>query len=70
MVRIYKEEARKRYENGEKIYLLPSKARIGSIWISPIMIIKGEGTFDSKVNAFSYYNCSAETGRAVHYYIE
>ena len=28
------------------------------------------GTFESLINAFLYYNCNAELGNRVHYYVE
>lgn len=71
MTKISKREAAIRYYNNENIYLLPSKARLGSCWISPVCISRDEdSTFEKKVNAYRYYNCTRETGLVVHYYIE
>jgi hypothetical protein len=61
-------EARKFYNDGWTIYLLPSKAAIGSCWISPLPV-SGCGDFDRKVNAYKYYNCNEYVGKSVHYYI-
>lgn len=66
--RINRRTARKLYDNGMTIYLLPSKAAIGSIWICPLPI-SGQSDFDKKVNAYQYYNCNKEVGKRVHYYV-
>ena len=55
---------------GIEIYMLPSKAVIGNIWILPIGIHQDEISFEAHVNEYRYYNCSAETGKRVHFYIE
>lgn len=73
MKRISMAQARKLYNKGTDIYLLPSKAVPGSIWIIPIGISQDNydpRNFDAKVNAYRYYNCTVETGRRVHFYIE
>ena len=73
MKRITMTQARKLYNKGTKIYLMPSKAVPGSIWILPTrisMIDHNPKAFDSEVNAYRYYNCTAETGKRVHFYIE
>lgn len=73
MKRITMTQARKLYNNGTHIYLMPSKAVPGSIWILPTRISKDDydpRNFDSEVNAYRYYNCTKETGKRVHFYIE
>ena len=73
MKRINMTQARKMYNEGTSIYLLPSKAVPGSIWIFPVKIshdIQAQCDFDTKVNAYRYYNCTAETGKRVHFYVE
>lgn len=73
MKRINMRQARKLYNEGTAIYLLPSKAMPGSVWILPIRISLDSydpGDFDAEVNTFRYYNCTAETGRRVHFYVE
>lgn len=73
MKRITMTQARKFYNNGTQIYLMPSKAVPGSIWILPTRISMHDDNpkaFDSEVNAYRYYNCTAETGKRVHFYIE
>ena len=61
--------ARCLFNNGIEIYMLPPKAVIGNIWILPIGIHRDGTSFDAHVNAYRYYNCSAETGKRVHFYI-
>ena len=73
MKRINMTQARKMYNEGTSIYLLPSKAIPGSIWIFPVKIshdVQAQCDFDTKVNAYHYYNCTAETGKRVHFYVE
>lgn len=73
MKRISMAQARKLYSEGTDIYLLPSKAVPGSIWILPIKIsrdIQIQNDFDTKINAYRYYNCTAETGKYIHFYIK
>lgn len=66
-------QARKLYNEGTSIYLLPSKAVPDSIWIFPVKIshdVQAQDDFDAKINAYHYYNCTAETGKRIHFYIE
>ena len=69
MKRISMTVARRLFNKGVEIYMLPSKVVIGSIWILPIGIHQDETSFDAHVNAYRYYNCSDETGKRVHFYI-
>ena len=69
MKRISMTVARRLFNKGIEIYMLPSKVVIGSIWILPIGIHRDETSFDAHVNAYRYYNCSDETGKRVHFYI-
>lgn len=71
MKKITKTTARKLFNEGKTIYLLPCKAVIGSCWIVPTPICKSldEGDFDKSVNAYEYYTCSNATGKYSHYYI-
>lgn len=69
MKRISMTAARRLFNNGVEIYMLPSKAVIGNIWILPIGIHQDEISFEAHVNEYRYYNCSAGTGKRVHFYI-
>ena len=67
--------ARTMYANGETVYLLPNKIRLGNAWIKPVGICKADSVngssnidFQKQINAFMYYNCNKETGTTVAYY--
>ena len=68
MVKITKALARKMFENGEEIMIIPSRMRVTStmaIWVTK----QAEAdTFEKLCNAIFYYNCSPETGMTLHYY--
>ena len=70
--RINKREARKLYNLGRTITILPCKANPNSPWFSNSTISK-ESTdkgFDALVNEFAYYNCNTpELGRRPAFYI-
>ena len=70
MKRISMAAARRLFNKGIEIYMLPSKSVIGNIWILPIGIHQDGLSFEAHVNEYRYYNCSAETGKRVHFYIE
>ena len=70
MKRISMAAARRLFNKGIEIYMLPSKSVIGNIWILPIGIHQDGISFEAHVNEYRYYNCSAETGKRVHFYIE
>ena len=70
LTKVDKKTAVKEYNKGKEVYLLPSKAVPGSIWIVPTMITNQCGKeFCAVINEFSYYNCTKETGLRVNYYI-
>lgn len=70
MKRISMTVARRLFNKGTEIYMLPSKVAVENIWILPTNLHKGDSSFDAQVNAYRYYNCSAETGNRIHFYIE
>ncbi len=70
MKRISMTTARRLFNKGVEIYMLPSKTAVGNIWILPVNLHKGDSSFDAQVNAYRYYNCSVETGNRIHFYIE
>lgn len=71
LIKIDKRTAKKEYDKGNIIHLLPSKAVPGSIWITPTSVNKQCGkSFDALINEYSYYNCSKETGLRINYYID
>ena len=70
--RINKSEARKLYNLGRHITVLPCKANPNSPWFSNSAVSK-ESTnkkFDTLVNEVTYYNCNtAELGRRPAFYV-
>lgn len=66
-VRVAKGAARSLFEGGEDVFILPCNIRIGNMWMQPMPIPRDEG-FDRTVNAYTYYNCNAETGRYCSFY--
>jgi len=72
--RIYKPEARKRFLQGEQIFVLPCKVRFDNMWIQPYMIYMDEqnpeATFDRIIRYYEAYNCNAELGYYAAYYVK
>lgn len=70
MMKVNKTRARKEFNKGNAVWLLPCKAVLGSMWIVPIMIDKNcDGEFDTIVNYFEAMNCNGATGKYAHFYI-
>lgn len=70
--RINKPEARKLYNLGRPITVLPCKADPNSPWFSNSTISKEltDKDFDTLVNEFVFYNCNtAELGRYPAFYV-
>lgn len=69
--RINKPEARKLYNLGRPIVVLPCKANPNSPWFSNSTVSKESGRdFDALVNEFTYYNCNTvELGRRPAFYV-
>lgn len=71
MKRIPKVEARKLFNAGKTVYLLPSKVGTDSMWVKPHGVNnRDEQDFEKVINAYRYYNCNIELGRGLHYYVE
>ena len=69
--RINKSEARKLYNLGRPIVVLPCKANPNSPWFSNSTVSKESGRdFNTLVNEVTYYNCNtAELGRRPAFYV-
>lgn len=77
--RVNKPTARKMYNMGCSILLLPCKVNDSavdgsSIWIEPVKISLLDSDsninhFDRAVNNYEYYNCNAELGYYAHYFV-
>ena len=70
MKKINKTQARKLFNAGRKIYLVPGGANLRSPWIQPYAISKRSGSFTKLVNSFEYYNCHAPFKNYAWYYIK
>ena len=67
--RVTKARARKVYESGGRVALSPVLARWG-VWVEPYIISNGTGgPFGLMVSMVEFYNCGAELGRYLAYYI-
>lgn len=65
---INKTQARKLYEAGETVYLLPCLCSVDGVWVTPYRIDKEHAvwwgdSFDSDVLSFTNYNCCSELGK-------
>ena len=74
--RISKAAARKAYNNGQKVLIVPCKVNPCNMWGIGHFFNKQDGDgfdyeFDKVVNYYSYYNCSYnELGKYPAYYVE
>lgn len=72
MVKITKVLAKKMYNEGHAIMIIPCKIRTDSIlasWVSK-PDNDSEATFEKLCDAIFYYNCSPETGMTLNYYVK
>lgn len=71
--RIDKRQARKIYNGGGSVVILPHRANPHSIWFDGADFSKentGNKDFDGLVSEFTYYNCNtAELGRYPAFYV-
>lgn len=79
--KINKPTARKMYNHGFSIFLVPCKCRFvdpesdEKSWVTPVKISildceEEQNKFDRTVNAFEYYNCNAELGYYPAFYVK
>ena len=71
--RIDKRVAEKMFNNGITIYLHSSNMMFDNVWQSPCPINNYQGqdrTFNQICNEYRYYNCDAERGRRIKFYIK
>lgn len=79
--KVNKAIARKIYNHGLPVYLVPCKCRFvdpesdEKSWVTPLKISLLEceeemNKFDRTVNSFEYYNCNAELGYYSAYYVK
>lgn len=75
VMQINKTAARKRFENGETIYFTPSKMFFDNPWQYPVNVQKNDKwfkdySFDKICNQYEYYNCDAERGKYIHFFVK
>ena len=71
MVKITKALARKMYDNGEEVMIIPNKIRPNGMftsWWTTKPADDPNADFDKLCNIIFYYNCSPETGMNLAYY--
>jgi hypothetical protein len=69
MVKITKALARKMYERGEEVMVVPDRVKPTGLLASWQQNPNARaGDFDKLCNAIHYYNCSPETGMKLVYY--
>lgn len=66
-LRINKTEAKKLFEKGEFIYLLPINGSLGA-WLNFCEVKKNDETFESVVREYEYYNCVKELGKTAKFF--
>lgn len=70
MKKINKNQARKIFNNGGTVAILPCKMVPGGPWAFMSYINKDrDNDFEKTINAYEYYNCGAETGNYTAYYV-
>lgn len=69
MEKINVTRARKLFNSGKHIIIVPCKCSPESIFAYHAIPEFIYGSFDQMIAEFSYYNCNAETGRLLNYYL-
>ena len=72
MKKVNKAVARKAFNNGEVVHIVPCKVNPDSMWFRDSMIVVNKlrtPDFDSIVSKFEYYNCNYGMGKRAAYYI-
>lgn len=73
MKKVNKAVARRAYNAGKKVAICPCYVSPFSMWFGGFCTKEGADSFidfDDLCNTISYYNCNAELGRTLAYYIE
>lgn len=64
-----KSVARKLYNKGVSVYILPCKMRVDNKWNKPLCLPKYLD-FDKIIDEYEYYNCNNEVGTYCKYFKE
>ena len=73
MKKITKTEVKRimKKEGNIRVGLLPCKMSPNGVWMTPTWLtISSVEELDKWTNEYSYYNCNAETGKRVSYYLD
>lgn len=72
MKKINKPTARKLYNAGHEIIVIPCKCKPGGAWLTGAALSRDNTgrEFDSLINEFEFYNCIPELGRRSAFYIK
>lgn len=68
--RITKAEAKKLYNSGKNISIVPCKAVPGSVWWAGFVNNENGRNFENLINEFIYYNCNNQVGKYPAFYKE
>lgn len=64
-------KAKKLYNKGCTIWLHPNKMKVRNPWQEPFNFQKeSDESFDNIVNSFRYYNCDAQRGKRVIFFVQ
>lgn len=75
MKQVNKTTARKLYEQGKTVYVMPCNMRFDNMWQSPCPMNKereadSTDCFDGRIQHFIYYNCDSERGKYPCYFVK
>ena len=72
MERVNKTRAEKLFKGGETILFIPCKLNPTSPWSIGVEVNTNstDCSFNELCNAITYYNCNAETGKYLAYYVK
>ncbi len=71
MERINKRQARRAFEQGKEIWVVPCNMDVKfGMLISKEYLKKGYRSFDHIINNYVWFNCNNETGRYCAYYLD
>ena len=67
--RITKTRARKIYDGGGMVYIIPKNCYPSGVWISAAPLQNGGGrSFDDSINEYIFYNCNNYLGKYPAFY--
>lgn len=71
LIRVPKNEARKAYDKGQEIWVVPAHVRFSfeNQWIRPCCLVKGNTDFNTRIEHYEYYNCVESLGTYTKFYV-